>query len=57
MLVIYMENDKGNLNGLNIHILESVRNERTLKIYFPVTTGKTIALLSQPCIESIQSKF
>ena len=33
---IYMENDKG--NGLNVHILELVLNERAQKIYFPNDT-------------------
>ena len=33
ILVIYMDNDKG--NGLHVHILELVLIERTLKIYFP----------------------
>ena len=28
-----MENDK--VNGLNVHILELVLNEKALKIYFP----------------------
>lgn len=31
-IIINMENDK--CNDLKVHILESVRNERALKIYF-----------------------
>ena len=36
-----MENDKS--NGLHVHILELVLNERVLKIYFPknISVGKS----------------